>query len=171
MARGLQSSGSVVVAHGLCCSVACGILPNQGSNPHPLHWQVDSQPLRHQGSSYFILKTIFFNVDPFLKSLLNLLQYCFCFMFWFFGLEACRILAPQPGIEPTLPALEGVVLTTGPLGKPLYVFFFFFNLLLDALVLRCCVWAFSSCGERGLLFIAVCRLLIAVASLVVEHRL
>ena len=30
---------------------------------------------------------------------------------------------------------------------------------------------FSSCGEQGLLFIAVCRLLIAVTSLVVEHRL
>ena len=28
-----------------------------------------------------------------------------------------------------------------------------------------------SCGERGLLFVAVCRLLIAVASLVVEHGL
>ena len=25
-------------------------------------------------------------MDHFLKSLLNLLQYCFCFMFWFFGL-------------------------------------------------------------------------------------
>ena len=24
----------------------------------------------------------------FLKHLLNLLQYCFCFMFWFFGCEA-----------------------------------------------------------------------------------
>ena len=32
-------------------------------------------------------------------------------------------------------------------------------------------WAFSSCGERGLLFIAVCGLLIAVASLVAEHGL
>ena len=32
-------------------------------------------------------------------------------------------------------------------------------------------WAFSSCGERGLLFLVVRRLLIAVASLVVEHRL
>ena len=30
---------------------------------------------------------------------------------------------------------------------------------------------FSSCGERGLLFIALCRLLIAVAFLVAEHRL
>ena len=30
---------------------------------------------------------------------------------------------------------------------------------------------FSHCGERALLFIVVCRLLIAVASFVVEHRL
>ena len=35
--------------------------------------------------------------------------------------------------------------------------------------LRCCVRAFSSCGEWGLLFIAVRRLLIAVASLVVDR--
>ena len=35
---------------GLSCSVACGIFPDQGLNPCPLHWQVDSQPLRHQGS-------------------------------------------------------------------------------------------------------------------------
>ena len=34
--------GSVVVAHGLSCSVACGIFPDQGSNPCPLHWQADS---------------------------------------------------------------------------------------------------------------------------------
>ena len=37
--------------------------------------------------------------------------------------------------------------------------------------LRCCARAFSSCGEWGLLFIAVRGLLIAVASLVVEHGL
>ena len=30
---------------------------------------------------------------------------------------------------------------------------------------------FSSCSERGLLFVAVCRLLMAVASLVAEHGL
>ena len=41
-------------------------------------------------------------------------------MFWFFGQEACGILAPQPGIEPAPPALEGIVLTTGLLGKPLH---------------------------------------------------
>ena len=32
------------------CSAACGILPDQGSNLCPLHWQVGSQPLCHQGS-------------------------------------------------------------------------------------------------------------------------
>ena len=51
--------------------------------------------------------------------------------------------------------------------------FFFFNLLkpstwilyLAALGHSCCVQALSSCREQGLLFVAVCRLLIAVASL------
>ena len=46
----LRTAGSVVVAHGLSCSAACGILPDQGSNPCSLQWQADSQPLRHQGS-------------------------------------------------------------------------------------------------------------------------
>ena len=41
----------------------------------------------------------------------------------------------------------------------------FICLFLATLGLRCCVWAFSSCGERGLLFVAVRGLLIAVASL------
>ena len=45
-----RRAGSVVVAHGPSRSVACGIFPDQGSNPCPLHWQADSQPLRHQGS-------------------------------------------------------------------------------------------------------------------------
>ena len=34
-------------------------------------------------------------------------------MFWFFGHEACRILAPRQGIKPIPPALESEVLTTG----------------------------------------------------------
>ena len=53
-------------------------------------------------------------------------------------------------------------------------FYFFLNfiyLFLVALGLRCRTRAFSSCGERGLLFVAVRRLLIAVASLVAEHGL
>ena len=47
---GSRRAGSVIVAHGPSCSAACGIFPDQGSNSCPLHWQADSQPLRHQGS-------------------------------------------------------------------------------------------------------------------------
>ena len=47
---GSRCPGSVIVAHGPSCSAAYGIFPDQGSNPYPLHWQADSQPLRHQGS-------------------------------------------------------------------------------------------------------------------------
>ena len=50
-------------------------------------------------------------------------------------------------------------------------FIYFIYLFLAVLGLRCCAWAFSSCGERGLLFVTVRGLLIAVASLVVEHGL
>ena len=54
----------------------------------------------------------------------------------------------------------------------IYILFvlFIFNLL-TVLGLRCCAWAFSSCGEQGLLFVAVHGLLIDVASLVAEHGL
>ena len=30
--------------------MACGIFPDQGWNPNPLHWQADSHPLCHQAS-------------------------------------------------------------------------------------------------------------------------
>ena len=42
--------GSVDVAPRFRCPMAHGIFLDQGSNPSPLHWQVDSQPLSHQGS-------------------------------------------------------------------------------------------------------------------------
>ena len=48
---------------------------------------------------------------------------------------------------------------------------FLFYLFLAVLGLHCCVRAFSSCGERGLLFVAVRGLLMAVTSLAAEHRL
>ena len=53
---GSRRTGLVVVAHGPSCPAACGTFPDQGSNPCPLYWQADSQPLRHQGSPsiYFI---------------------------------------------------------------------------------------------------------------------
>ena len=41
------------------------------------------------------------------------------FCSFFFGHEACEILADGPGMEPVLTSLEGAVLTTGPPGKSL----------------------------------------------------
>ena len=55
---GSRRAESVIVAHGPSCSAACGIFPDQDSNPCPLQWQADSKPLRHQGSP----------VDAFLSS-------------------------------------------------------------------------------------------------------
>ena len=52
---GSRRAGSVIVSHGPNCSAARGIFPDQGSNPYPLHWQADSQPLRHQGSPFLSL--------------------------------------------------------------------------------------------------------------------
>ena len=60
---GSRRAGSVIVAHGPSCSAACGILPDQGSNPCPLHWQADSQPLRHQGSPTFWFLFCFFTEE------------------------------------------------------------------------------------------------------------
>ena len=56
---------------------------------------------------------------------------------------------------------------------PTFLFFnkFIYLFILAALGLRCCMRAFSSCGERGLLFVAVRGLLVVVASLAAEHGL
>ena len=87
---GSRHAGSVAVAHGPRCSAACGIFPDQGSNPCPLHWQEDSQPLRHQGSprGWFLNST--FCVLSFWKCLrelscmcnkiCNYLGHSFCFI-------------------------------------------------------------------------------------------
>ena len=53
----------------------------------------------------------------------------------------------------------------------IYLFLIILFIYLAALGLCCYARAFSSCGERGLLFGAVRGLLIAVASLVAEHGL
>ena len=58
---GLQSTGSVAVVHGLGCSVAHGSFPDQGLNPSPLHWHVDSLPVDHQGSPNFTFNQFKFN--------------------------------------------------------------------------------------------------------------
>ena len=41
----VANSGSVVGTHRLSCSTVCGIFPDQGSNPRPLYWQMNSHPL------------------------------------------------------------------------------------------------------------------------------
>ena len=53
----LQTRRLSSVAHGPSCSTACGILPDQGSNPCPLHCQADSQQLCHQGSPRGIINS------------------------------------------------------------------------------------------------------------------
>ena len=55
------------------------------------------------------------------------------FMFWFCGLQACGIAASRPGVEPTSPALEGEVLTTGLPRKFLFPHFLNLNWSLDLL--------------------------------------
>ena len=55
---GSRRAGSVIVAHGPSCSAACGIFPDQGSNPCPHNWQADSQPLRHQESPRICFKIL-----------------------------------------------------------------------------------------------------------------
>ena len=53
----------------------------------------------------------------------------------------------------------------------IYRFFLIKKFFLAVLCLCCCMRAFSSCGEWGLLFTVVLRLLITETSLVAEHRL
>ncbi|XP_029061916.1 C-type lectin domain family 1 member A isoform X1 [Monodon monoceros] len=47
---GSRCAGSAAMAHGPSRSASCGVFPDRGTNPHPLHRRADSQPLRHQGS-------------------------------------------------------------------------------------------------------------------------
>ena len=55
---GSRRATSVIVVHRPSCSTACGIFPDQGSNPCPLHWQADSQPLHHQGSPLSLFERV-----------------------------------------------------------------------------------------------------------------
>ena len=62
---------------------------------------------------FLVWSFLFFKCGPFLKSLLNCYNTASVFVF-FLAKRHRGILAPQPGTEPTNPALEGEVLTTGP---------------------------------------------------------
>ena len=50
LGSGTQASGGAAPWPEGTGSTACGLLPDQGSNLRPLHWQADLQPLDHQGS-------------------------------------------------------------------------------------------------------------------------
>ena len=47
---GFGRAGSAAMAHGPSRSAACGIFPDWGTNPRPLHRWAGSQPQCHQGS-------------------------------------------------------------------------------------------------------------------------
>ena len=40
--RAVQNSGLIAAVRGFSCLTVCGIFLDQGSNPSPLHWQMDS---------------------------------------------------------------------------------------------------------------------------------
>ena len=90
---GSRRAGSVVVAHGLSCSVACGILPDQGSNPCPLHWQADS---------FFFFRILYF---IFTRDKWTDAKHCK----WMTTTKATMIAITK---------LAGGFLTTAPPGKP-----------------------------------------------------
>ena len=46
-APALEWAGFSSYGAGLSCLAVCGIFPDQGLNPCPLHWQEDSLPLSH----------------------------------------------------------------------------------------------------------------------------
>ena len=80
-----------------------------------------------------------------LKSLLNLLQYCFYFIFWVFGHEGHGILVPWPEIEPMSLGLEGEFSTTG---QPVIFIFKSLHLCMAApcLILPCPPTRHQHCG-------------------------
>ena len=99
---GSWRAGSVVVAHGPSCSVACGIFPDQGLNPCALHWQADSQPLGHQGSpqGFFFTPLHPVKFPHFLFTLhVNSL--------WFSGSSECFGQPESPAATSSLPGATG----------------------------------------------------------------
>ena len=80
---GSRRAGSVVVAHGPSCSAACGIFPDQGSNPCPPHWQADSQPLRHQGNPLWLWNIVWNQGVWYLQLYSFFLRIALAILLWF----------------------------------------------------------------------------------------
>ena len=87
--------------------------------------------MKHLLSSYYYLHFLFYFFNFFslflmwtiFKVFIKLITILLLCYFWFFGHEACGFLAPQPGLKPTSPALEGKVLTNGLPRKSQYLYF------------------------------------------------
>ena len=148
-----------------CCSMWDlvpwpGVEPQATRRTHSPAWSldfswveliVDFRPPEGSEDTFWFLSFFYreiFSYGPFKKSLLNLLEYYFCFMFWLPGWKACGILAPWPGMEATLPALEGEVLTTGSPGKSLNSCCFK-PLSLRQLVTAAIGWSVQHTGDDG----------------------
>ena len=82
--------GAVVAGHETCCPVACGIFPDQASNPCPLPWQANSQPLDYKGGPCVWV-------------------FEHCFTFWYYRILhahlvfcSCFIFAAAKSLQPCL---------------------------------------------------------------------
>ena len=87
---------------------------------------------------------------------------------WHYLLGPSLLYAP-PGQEEGLKGKENSTLWEDT--PILFLLYAFLYLLLAALSLHCCIWAFSTCSKRGYSLVAVHRPLTVVASLFVEHGL
>ena len=76
-----HSTGSVVVAQGPGCPVACGILLDQRLNLCPLRWQADSLPMGHEESPR---DGFYYNIGALKLDLKSILVYVFCMIYWVF---------------------------------------------------------------------------------------
>ena len=85
---GAVTQASVVVAHGLSCSTACGLFPDQGLNPCPLHWWVDSYPVYTREVSHCVL---------------NVTQRSFCFISQVHGTCGWNWRTSLPGVSEGAP--------------------------------------------------------------------
>ena len=130
---------------------------------------------RVRGQCLDFFKVSFSWRGPFSESLLNVPQYCFCFMFWFFGHKACGISAPQSGMEPSPPALEGKVLNIGPPRKFLSIWTWFtishkhthrICFSVSSPILRLSSWHLPCLPRYSLCFVPSCLLVQSARSII-----
>ena len=99
-------------------------------------------------------------MDQFLKSLFNLLKYCFCFLFWFFCPGGRWDLSPPARDQIRSPLHQKANFCCSCL-----VFTYWLHWVFVA------AWTSSGFGERGLLSSCACGLLTVMTSLETKHRL